>query len=116
MKTLLVVLLTVASFLLPQDHLKCKGKYRTEFDKKYQQQTYELLFNDSTYVKKMPDMVTYKGKIKYEKFTTTLRLNKDDDPIEIATQDINKDTIKFTIRSKSDMSTTKGRGRLIKLK
>ena len=116
MKTLMIIILATFSFVMPQGNPKLIGKYRTEFDKKYLQQTYELIFKDSTYVKKMPDAVTYKGKITYEKYKTTFRQNKDDDPIEIDSKEINKDTIKFTIRNKTDLSLTKARGRLIRIK
>ncbi len=116
MKTFLLIILAALSFLMPQENKRLTGKYKTVFDKKYQQQVYELNFKDSTYMKKMPDMVTYKGKITYEKFKTTFRQNNEDDPLEIDNKEINKDTMAFIIRNKVDLSAIKGRGKLIKIK
>lgn len=114
MKTIAIAGL-VALALLVQDN-KLKGVYRVEFDKKYQSQTYQITFNDSLFTKKWPDAITNKGKIKYEKFKATLKQNADDNPIEIDLRDANKDTMKFTTRSKSDLSKVMSRGMLIRIK
>lgn len=114
MKILSIAILAALACLVQEQRMK--GVYRTEFDKKYQTQTYQITFNDSLYVKKMPDAITSKGKIKYEKFKVTLKQNSSDDPIEIDARDINKDTMKFTTRSKSDLSKVMNRGMLIRIK
>lgn len=114
MKILSITILAALSCLVQENRMK--GVYRVEFDKKYQTQTYQITFNDSLYVKKMPDALTSKGKIKYEKFKVTLRQNSSDDPIEIDAREINKDTMKFTARSKSDLSKVMSRGMLIRIK
>ena len=114
MKIISLILLSVLSCFLQENRIK--GVYRIEFDKKYQTQTFQVTFNDSLYVKKMPDALTSKGKIKYEKFKAVLKQNNDDDPIEIDLREVGKDTIKFSTRSKSDQSKVMNRGMLIKIK
>lgn len=114
MKIVSLTILALLSCFLQESRLK--GVYRIEFDKKYQAQTFQVTFNDSLYVKKMPDALTSKGAIKYEKFRVVLRQNNSEDPIELDARDINKDTMKFTIRSKSDLSKVMSRGRFIRIK
>lgn len=116
MKLFSIIATGILYCLTQQDNAKLQGIYRVEFDKKYQSQTFQLTFKDSVYVKKMPDALTYKGKIVYQKFKVTLKENADDNPIEIDTREINKDTIKFTTRSKSDLSKVMNRGKLIRMK
>jgi len=113
MKTLLCFF--ACCCLLPQDK-KLEGKYRIEFEKKYQAQTYQIAFSNDTYTKRWPDAVTSKGTIKYEKFTAILRKDMGEDPVEIDLRDIGKDTMKFSTRSKSDQSKVMNRGLLIKVK
>lgn len=112
MKTIFI--LATAMFSFVSQDAKLKGTYQVIYDKG--QQGYQITFNDSTYVKKMPDAITSKGMIKYEKYKATIRKNSDDDPIEIDHREINKDTIKFTTKSKRDLSMTINRGRMIKIK
>jgi hypothetical protein len=100
---------------MPQQK-KLEGKYRVEFEKKYQSQTYQVIFKDDTYTKRWPDAVTSKGTIKYEKYTAILRKDMSEDPIEIDLRDIDKDTIKFSTRSKADQSKVMNRGNLIRVK
>ena len=114
MKT--IFLLLAWCCFLPQDNKKLNGVYRVEFEKKYQSQTYQLTFRDSTYVKRWPDAVTSKGIIKYDKYKAQLRKDMADDPIEIDLREVGKDTIKFSTRSKSDQSKVMNRGMLIKVK
>lgn len=114
MKTLLLAL--TLGCLLPQQDQKLEGRYRIEFEKKYQMQTYQIIFDKDSYTKRWPDAVTSKGAIKYEKFTATLRKDRDEDPVEIDLRDIGKDTIKFCTRSKSDQSKVLNRGSLIRVK
>ncbi|MFT3793193.1 hypothetical protein [Flavobacterium sp.] len=116
MKTIFVLIAAAFIWLLPQETPKLNGHFRIEFDKKNGQPAYQITFNDSTFVKKMPDAITYKGKIEYSKFKATIRQNKEDDPIEIDNREIGKDTIKFTLKSKRDLSMTLNRGKLIKIK
>jgi hypothetical protein len=114
MKTLFV-LLAFCCFL-PQENKKLSGVYRIEFEKKYQTQTYQITFKDSSYTKRWPDAVTSKGVIKYEKYKALLRKDMADDPIEIDAREIGKDTMKFSTRSKTDQSKVLNRGSLIKVK
>lgn len=114
MKTLLFALLFLG--LAQQEMPKLNGQYRTEFDTKYVQQNYQISFRDSTFVKKMPDAITYKGKIAYGKFRATIKQNADDDPMEIDNREFGKDTIAFTVKSKKDNSRVAGRGILIRVK
>lgn len=105
--------LLLLSFM--QDIRKLEGTYRVVFEKKYEQQTFKMVFSDSVYKKVMPDAVAYRGKIKYEKFRAVLRYSTDDNPIEIDTRDFGKDTMKFVTKSKRDLSKTVARGLLIKV-
>ena len=112
MKTICITAIAMFAFLSQETRLK--GTYTVIYDKG--QQGYQITFADSTYVKKMPDAITYKGLLKYEKYKVTIRKNVDDDPIEIDHREINKDTIKFTTKSKRDLSMIINRGRMIKIK
>ena len=101
--------------LFQQDSPKLNGTYRIVFEKKHEQQTFKMVFVDSIYKKIMPDAVMYKGKIKYEKFRATLRYSSDDNPIEIDKREFGKDTMKFTTKSKIDLSKTVARGFMVKV-
>lgn len=114
MKTLLLGLVLLG--LVRQENPKLSGLYRTEFDTKYVQQNYQITFKDSTFIKKMPDAITYKGKIAYGKFRATIKQNADDDPMEIDNREFGKDTIPFTVKSKKDNSRVAGRGVLIRVR
>lgn len=116
MKTIFACIAVAFIALFPQENPKLKGTFRVEFDKKNGQPSYQITFNDSTFSKKMPDAITYKGKIVYDKYRATIRQNKDDDPMEIDNREMGKDTIKFTLKSKRDLSMTLNRGKLIKIK
>ncbi len=116
MKLLLLLITTFFLSLVPQENPKLNGTYRIVFDKKYEQQTFKIVFVDSIYKKIMPDAVMYKGKIKYEKYRALLRYSSDDNPIEIDKRDFGKDTMKFTTKSKIDISKTIARGMMIKIK
>jgi hypothetical protein len=115
MKLVVVLLSTLFLGFIQQENPKLNGTYRIVFDKKYEQQTFKIVFVDSIYKKIMPDAVMYKGKIKYEKFRAVLRYSSDDNPIEIDNRDFTKDTMKFTTKSKIDASKTISRGLMIKM-
>ncbi len=113
---LIITLIAIAVWgLNPQEATKLNGTYRIEFEKKYEQQTFKMVFADSIFKKVMPDAVMYKGKIKYEKFRAVLRYSTDDNPIEIDKRDFGKDTMKFTTKSKIDLSKTVARGLMIRM-
>lgn len=116
MKLLLTFLCVFTVGLFQQETPKLHGTYRIVFEKKYEQQTFKMVFDDSIFKKVMPDAVTYKGKIKYEKFRAFLKYGKDDNPIEIDKHEFNKDTMKFTMKSNVDLSKTTARGMLVKIK
>lgn len=116
MKLLLVFIFIFMIGLFQQKTPKLNGTYRIEFEKKYEQQTFKMVFADSIFKKVMPDAVMYKGKIKYEKFRASLKYGKYDNPIEIDKREFNKDTMKFTMKSNVDLSKTTARGMLIKIK
>lgn len=116
MKTLIFFIMASLFALFAQENTTLKGTYKVEFDKKYAQQGYKITFADSTYKKVMPDFVAYKGTITYEKFKAIIRKDKDDNPIEIDKREIGKDTIKFTTKSKTDLSVIVNRGKMIKAK
>lgn len=116
MKTIFILIAAALISLFPQGNPRLKGTFRVEFDKKNGQPSYQITFNDSTFSKKMPDATTYKGKIVYAKYKATIRQNNDDDPMEIDSREMGKDTVKFTLKSKRDLSMTLNRGKLIKIK
>ena len=116
MMKLLLTFVSVFMFgLFQQETPKLNGTYRIVFEKKYEQQTFKMVFVDSIFKKVMPDAVTYKGKIKYEKYRAVLRYSSDDNPIEIDKRDFGKDTMKFTTKSKIDLSKTVARGFMVKM-
>ncbi|RZJ31419.1 MAG: hypothetical protein EOO48_02155 [Flavobacterium sp.] len=115
MKPVLILIFVFFTFLLPQQQAKLKGVYKLEYDNKYQLQTCQVTFSDSTFVKKLPDGLTTKGKIVYEKYKITLTPNNDN-PIEIDGRELAKDSIKFTTRQKTDLSMVLNRGKLIRMK
>ena len=115
MKLLLTFLFVFMIGLFQQETPKLNGTYRIVFEKKYEQQTFKMVFVDSIFKKVMPDAVMYKGKIKYEKFRAVLRDSSDDNPIEIDKREFKKDPKKFTIKSNVDLSKTTARGMLIKI-
>lgn len=115
MKVLLTFLFVFMIGLFQEETPKLNGTYRIVFEKKYEQQTFKMVFVDSIFKKVMPDAVMYKGKIKYEKFRAVLRYSSDDNPIEIDKREFNKDTMKFTTKSKIDNSKPIARGFMIKM-
>lgn len=115
MKALILIVTVAFSVFIQQESPKLKGTYRVEFDKKYQLQHFQLTFNDSTYVKRMPDAVTSNGKVLYGKYKILLRKNNAENPIEIDSREISKDTINFTTKNKSDLSLNVNRGKMIKV-
>ena len=115
MKTFIIAITTFCLGLLLQENAQLNGNYRIVFEKKYEQQTFKMVFVDSIFKKVMPDAVMYKGKIKYEKFRAVLRYSSDDNPIEIDKRDFGKDTMKFTTKSKIDLSKTIARGFMVKV-
>jgi len=115
MKILIPLVLFFLLGLFQQETPKLNGTYRIVFEKKYEQQTFKMVFVDSIFKKVMPDAVMYKGKIKYEKFRAVLRYSSDDNPIEIDKRDFGKDTMKFTTKSKIDLSKTIARGFMVKV-
>jgi len=115
MKTIILILMT--SFLfVPQQQAKLMGTYRVEFDKKYGKNGYQIIFNDSIFRATMPDAVMYKGKITYDKYKTTFRCTKDENPMEINNSEISGEVIKFCTRNKTDLYLVVNRGRLIRVK
>lgn len=116
MKTLAIIITAICTLFPAAQKAKLNGVYRVEYDKKYELQGYQFTFSDSVYVKKMKDAVTYKGKIEYEKYKVLIRKDKSENPIEIAANEIGKDTIKFSTKNKTDLSLVVNRGKLIKVK
>lgn len=114
MKTIAIFLIAALFGLSQQQNIRLKGTYKVEFDKG--QQGFQITFSDSIYFKKMPDAITYKGKLDYSKFKVAIRKDKNEDPIEIDNREIGKDTMAFTLRSKADLSRTISRGKMIKIK
>jgi hypothetical protein len=115
MKFVLTLICVSIFGLFYQETPKLNGTYRIVFEKKYQQQTFKMVFADSIFKKVMPDAVMYKGKIKYDKFRAVLRYSSEDNPIEIDNRDFTKDTIKFTTKSNIDLSKTIERGYMVKI-
>ena len=113
MKTITLILLCAFSIFQAK---KLQGKYKVEYDKKYELKSYEMTFTEDAYMKQMADAVYTKGKISYGKFRTTLRKDNEEDPIEIDNREIGKDTIAFSTKNKTDLSLTKNRGKLIRIK
>lgn len=116
MKPLLLLIAVLFSLSAPQELPRLKGAYKLEYDTKYQLQTCQVVFSDSTYVKKLPDGLASKGKVSYSKYKVLLKQNNDDNPIEIDGRELTKDTIKFTTKNKTDLSMTINRGKMIRIK
>lgn len=116
MKLFLLSTFAILSCLIQQDNKKLKGTYTVMFEKGKQQQSYQIVFSDSTYAKKMPDATVYKGAIRYEKYKAVLQKNDTEDPMEIDNREIGKDTIKFTTKSTRDLSMTVNRGKMIRIR
>lgn len=114
MKTIVLFLIVTWLGLSQQQNVRLKGTYKVEFDKG--QQGFQITFNDSTYTKRMPDAITYKGKLVYSKFKVKIGKDRSENPIEIDNREIGKDTIKFVTKSKADLSSIISRGRMIKIK
>lgn len=111
-----MILLAVFSLFMPQQTTKLQGKYTVQFEKKYELESYQITFNDSTYLRVMRDAFSTKGKISYEKYKATLKGKVDENPIEIDSREFGKDTMKFTTRSKADVSRKINHGLLIRIK
>jgi len=116
MKSIALLITAICCWFAAQDNPKLNGVYRVEFDKKYELPTYQITFKDSIYTKKMADAVTYKGKVTYDKYKAVVRKDKEENPIEIDSRDIGKDTLKFSTKNKTDLSRTINRGKMIKIK
>jgi len=115
MKPLILLITLVLSLLAQQETVRLKGTYKLEYDTKHQLQTSQIVFSDSTFVKKLPDGLSTKGKVIYAKYKVTLKMNNDN-PIEIDGRELAKDTIKFKTMNKTDLSMTINRGRMIRIK
>lgn len=100
-------------FVFPQEQ-KLVGTYRTEFAKKDGTQSYELIFNDATYQKRLPDATSSWGKIVYSKYIATLKHEKDN-PLEIDLRDVGRDTLRFKMKSKNNSSMKLNEGVLIRV-
>lgn len=116
MKSILIFITVIAAMLTSQEAPRLKGNYKLVYDDRYQLQTSQISFNDSTFTKKMPDGLTSKGKVTYAKYKVTLKMKNNDDPIEFNTEDLAKDTLKFSTKSKVDLSRTVNRGKMIRIK
>lgn len=116
MKPLFLFIALLSAFFSFQQPPRLKGAYKLEYDNKYQLQTCKLTFGDSTYVKKLPDGLTGKGKIVYGKYKVTLEPDNNDNPIVIDLRELANDTVKFATKSKTDRSMTINRGNMIRLK
>ena len=114
MKLLIIMTVTFLSGFIVQPNLKLKGTYKVSYDKGLQ--GYQIEFNDSVYIKRMPDAVTYKGTVSYGKYKIIIRQNAQDNPIEIDNRSVEKDTLLFITKSKSDLSLNMNRGKMIKMK
>lgn len=115
MKAAIPFFFVMLSSLFPQEP-RLSGTFKAVFDAKYAQTGYQITFNDSTYVRRMPDAVTSRGAIKYEKFRAIIRKNTDEDALEIDKREFGKDTMVFTTRSKRDLSKVVNRGRFIRVR
>ena len=113
---LFVCIVSVFFCFQPQPETRLKGIYKVAFDKKYELDGYKIAFNENTFVKTMTDAVTYHGKIKYDKYKTTISVTEDENPIEIDNREIGKDTIKFATKNKRDLSLTVNRGTMVRVK
>lgn len=116
MKTVFIAMMIGLLGLTHQDKPQLNGNYRVEFDRKYELGSFKINFNGDTFEKIMPDAVSYKGKIKYEKYKTQIRVNADDNPIELDNREFGKDTMLFLTKNKTDLSRILYRGKMIKIK
>lgn len=114
MKLPLLLFCTAFFFLIQKETPKLKGTYKVEFDRKYSFQTYTVTFDDSTYSIRLQDARTFKGKIAYAKFKAVIKEMPTENKMEIDNREINKDTIAFVTRSKSNAEMVVSRGKLIK--
>lgn len=107
------IALTLLLFAFPQDQ-KLSGTYRIEFSKKDGTQSYELIFSDAAYQKRMPDATSSSGKIVYSKYIATLKHEKDN-PLEIDLRDVGRDTLRFKMKSRNNSSMKLNEGVLIRV-
>ena len=100
---------------------KLKGKYYVDFEGKLYQNGY-IDFKDSIFSMKHFNLLPYTGKIQYSRNDAYLYINSSKDVFfTIRNENLNKDTIKFGVHSKSAtpsnyMDISIGGGKFIKLK
>ena len=94
----------IFSFFIHSEKDKLVGKYKIEYDKKYQMENCLLTINDSVYVKSFSNGKKINGKIKYWNYIVTLNDNDSDLQIEFDKSKIENDTISFGTKN------TKGKG------
>jgi len=92
MKILLIVLLSL--FIQTQD-VKLEGKYKIEYETKFQSQNGNITFKKDSYTRKLNAGGTVKGKVLYEKRFIKLTDENGKFEMVIINSDAKKDTIAF---------------------
>ncbi len=119
MKYLIFFSFIVFSFIHSQSEIKLNGKYQMKFEEKYSSQNCVITFQDSIYKRKLPSGKTTKGHILYKKFSVCLSEDELNLEMDFAKGEIQKDTIFFSTKNKSDKLDNGliiNEGKLIKLK
>lgn len=120
MKFLLIFSLQLFYLHLFQQDFKLNGKYRMQYEEKYNSQNCVILFNDTTYIRELPNGKFIKGHILYQKFNVSLKDNETSLQMDFLKREIHKDTIFFGTKDLDDKIKSNGItinvGKLIKIK
>lgn len=107
------ILLAISSimfyfFILPPD-TKLNGKYKMEFEQKYNDQDCIIIFKNNTYKRQLPSGKIVKGNILYDDFIITLIDNNTNLQMDFLKRDIQKDTIHFGTKNVNDEPEKEGK-------
>ncbi len=116
---LLMPLILIISSFLPQKQ-NILGKYKMEYEEKYNSENCIINFKDNTYKKKTISGTTTKGTIEYQQYFIILKDKKSPLQVEFFKKDIAKDTIYFRTKDVNEKVAPKGRiviysGKLIRM-
>jgi hypothetical protein len=119
MKYLIVVSLITYCFISPQE-VKLNGKYKMQYEEKYNAQNCIINFTDSTYTRKLPNGKTIRGIIKYKKFNISLKDENSFLQMDFMKRELQRDTIFFGTTDLNDKPSnselTVNSGKLIKIR
>ena len=106
--------------LIPnQEKFKLTGKYQMQYEEKYRSENCLISFNDSIYVRRLPNGKSIKGHVFYKNFLVSLKDDESNLQMDFLKQEIQKDTIYFgtkDVNEKPSNGLTINSGKLIKIK